>query len=332
MPGEARIILLYGTDEYAITRRLAELASRFPDPSTAEMNIARLDARALTWDDLNNAVNALPFLATQRLIFLAHPSSKWTTPELRQKFLGFLEQVPETAVLVLWELAETQGWGTGGSRQDESKHWLAAWLRKKGLGVEYYAQPAAGDMPGWILRNAKSQKGEFQSAAAHKLSEMVGEDTRQAAQEVTKLLTYVDWKRAVTAADVEALTPFTAEANIWQLVEAVSSGNARVALALLHRYIEHDGEFYAWSMIIRQFRLILLAREVLDRGGGLAEAQKELRVGEYPAKNALKHARNFNLRSLERLYHRLLEIDEAAKTGRMPLDLGMELLISDLTT
>lgn len=331
MSRDPRVILLYGSDEYAIARRLSELASLFPDPSTADLNIARLDGRALSWDDLNNAVNALPFLAPQRLVFLAHPSSGWQTPEQRQKFLAFLEKVPDTTHLVLWEPAETQAWGAGGSK-DADKHWLATWLRKKGLGVEYFAQPKADAMPAWIIRNAKAQGGEFNGAAAHRLAELVGDDTRQASQEVVKLLAYVDWKRAVTAADVEALTPFTAEASIWDLVDAVSSGNGHTALQLLHRYLEHDGDFYAWSMIIRQFRLILLAREVLDRGGGLAEARKELGVGEFPARKALDQARRFDLHGLERLYHRLLEIDEAAKTGRMPLDLGMELLIADLTT
>ncbi len=197
--------------------------------------------------------------------------------------------------------------------------------------MEYYPQPSGEMMPGWIVKNAKSQGGEFSRAAADKLAELVGADTRQAAQEVTKLLTYVNWKRAVTAADVEALTPYTAEADVWKMVDALSAGNGKTALQLLRGYIEHDGDFYAWSMIVRQFRLMLLAREVLDARGGLAEAQKALQVGEYPAKKALAHAQRFSLTGLERVYHRLLEIDEAAKTGRMPLELGMEMLVTELT-
>ncbi len=186
-------------------------------------------------------------------------------------------------------------------------------------------------MSGWIVKNAQTPGGAFNGAAASKLAEMVGADTRLAAQEITKLLTYVDWKRPVTAADVEALTPFTAEADVWQMVDAISSGKGRIALQLLHRYIEHDGDFYAWSMIIRQFRLTLLAREVLDRRGSQADAEKALGVRGFPAQKALDHARRFSTQALERIYHRLLEVDEAAKTGRMPLDLGMELLVAELT-
>jgi DNA polymerase-3 subunit delta len=333
MPKDSRVILLYGDDEYAISRRLSEFGSMFSDRSTADMNTARLDARTVSQDDLNNAVNALPFLARQRLVLLANPSAGAATPETEQKFLDFLEKVPETAVLVLWEHTESQAWGTGGGqRRGDQKHWLAAWLAKRGLDVEYYAQPAGNMMQSWIVKNAKSQGGEFSGPAAVKLAELVGADTRQAAQEVTKLLTYVDWKRAVTPADVEALTPFTAEADVWKMVDALSTGDGKTALQLLRRYIQHDGEFYAWSMIVRQFRLMLLAREVLDAGGRQAEAEKALGLKGYPAQKALEHARRFSMTGLERVYHRLLEIDEAAKTGRMPLELGMEILVAELTT
>ncbi len=327
-----RVILVYGDDEYAVAQRLSEFVAMFGDQPAADMNTARLDARTVSQDDLNNAVNALPFLSKERLVLLANPSSRFSTPETRERFLEFLEKVPETARLVIWELSPLQAWGTGGAqRRADQKHWLAAWLQKNGQGVEYYAQPATEMMPAWILKNARTQGGEFSGAAATKLAEMVGPDTRQAAQEVTKLLTYVDMKRAVTPGDVEALTPFTAEADVWKMVDALSTGDGKTALRLLRLYIEHDGEFYAWSMIVRQFRLMLLAREVLDTRGGKVEAEKALGVKGYPAQKALEHARRFSTAGLERIYRRLLDIDEAAKSGRMPLDLGMEILVTELS-
>jgi hypothetical protein len=34
--------------------------------------------------------------------------------------------------------------------------------------------------------------------------------------------------------------------------------------------------------------------------------------------------------SLENIYHKLLELDEQVKTGRVPLDLAMEMLVMQL--
>jgi DNA polymerase III delta subunit len=75
----------------------------------------------------------------------------------------------------------------------------------------------------------------------------------------------------------------------------------------------------------------LLAREVIDQHGGLPELQQALGASEFVAKKAMGQARRFSLPALEKIYHKLLDIDEAAKTGRMPLQLSLEMLVAELT-
>lgn len=362
MTAEPHILFLYGNDEYAISRRLAKARGMFANPSEAEMNTAQLDARSMTEDQWANAVNAMPFLAAQRLVILSDISARFVQrkkksgtdeekPEedgangstaeadnrepppstdkgavsaarARSKFLDSLEHVPDSTQLIIWELVDPKS---------AEKHWLVKWMREKRLSVEPLVQPSENMMPSWIQKEATSQGGEFTPPAAKELMQQVGTDTRQASQEVTKLLTYVNWKRAVTAEDVQALTPRTAEAVIWNLVDALAEGDGKKAQSLLHQFLEDDEQYYVWSMIIRQFRLMLLAREVLDAGGGVPEAMKALRSAEYPAKKAVAAAKHFNMPRLEQIYHRLLEIDEAAKTGGMPLEVSLDLLVTELT-
>ena len=57
---------------------------------------------------------------------------------------------------------------------------------------------------------------------------------------------------------------------------------------------------------------------------------KALRSAEYPAKKAIAAARHFTVSRLEQIYRRLLEIDEAAKTGGMPLDVALDVLVAEL--
>src|SRR5512134_51513 len=114
----SNIYFLFGNDEFAITRKLKEFDSDFTDPTSADMNTARLDARSMSENDLNNAVNALPFLAKRRLVLLQNPSSKYNHPNTRKKFLEFLEKAPETTRLVLYESVEPK---------EVDKHWLVKW-------------------------------------------------------------------------------------------------------------------------------------------------------------------------------------------------------------
>src|SRR5512132_2690331 len=90
------IFFLYGNDEFAISRRLKEFESDFSDPTSADMNTARFDARSMSEDDLNNAVNAMPFLAKRRLVLLANPSAKYNNPSVRKKFFEFIEKMQNT--------------------------------------------------------------------------------------------------------------------------------------------------------------------------------------------------------------------------------------------
>ena len=319
---DSSVILLYGNDEFAIRRRLAEFGGLFTDASSAGMNTARLEARTMSEDDLNNAVNAMPFLAKQRLVMLANPSARYSNPQARKRFCEFLEKVPPTARLIITESVEPR---------EEDKHWLVKWIRKAGLGLERFALPTQPEMPGWIIKQAKEQGGQIEPHAASRLAEMIGPDPRQAAQEIGKLLAYVDWARPIKSEDVQAASIVTAEAGIFDMVDALAAGNGRAAQGLLHRMLENEDAFSVWPMVIRQFRLLLLAREVIEQHGTEAEAAQVLGVHPFVAKKAYNQARRFSLPVLERIYHKLLEIDEAAKTGRMPLDISMEMLVMELT-
>src|SRR5690606_27666757 len=130
-------------------------------------------ARTMTENDLNNAVNAMPFLAPKRLIILSNPSAKYNNVQTRKKFAEFLSNAPENAKLVIHELIEPK---------EVDKHWLIKLAGKENSKIKTQAffLPKQRDMPGWIINEAKNQNGKIEPAAASKLAEMVGVDTRQA--------------------------------------------------------------------------------------------------------------------------------------------------------
>lgn len=319
------VYFFYGNNEFAITRRLKEFEADFTDSTSADMNTAHLDARTMGSDELNTAVNALPFLAPKRLVTLANPSGKYAKPNERKKFEEFIEKVPETARLVIYESLEPR---------DVDKHWLVKWSGKKGklVKTQAFMLPRPWEMTAWIVNETKSQSGEIEPPAAAKLAEMVGVDTRQAGQEIAKLLAYVNWERQVGVQDVEAVSIVTAQESIFDFVDALATGNSKSAQRLLHRLLETDDAFSLWGMVIRQFRLLLLAREILDSHGGKEEVARALGVHPFVAEKTSGQARAFMLPVLEKIYHKLLEIDEGAKTGQFTLELALDTLVVELTS
>ena len=318
------LYFLYGNDEFAITRKLKEFESDFTDPTSADMNTARLDARSIAENDLNNAVNAMPFLAKRRLVLLTNLSAKYNNPSTRKKFLEFIGKSPETTRLVMYESIDPR---------DVEKHWLVKWAEKnhKLIQTKAFMLPRIKEMTGWIINETKNQGGQIEPRAAEMLKEMVGVDTRQAGMEISKLMAYVNWARQITTQDVEAVCIVTSQQSVFDFVDALANGNGKSAQHLLHRLLETEDEFSLWGMVVRQFRLLIQAREILDGRGNKDDVARALGVHPFVAEKTTQQAARFSIESLESIYRRLLKIDEGVKTSQVTLDLAMDTLVVELT-
>jgi DNA polymerase III subunit delta len=355
MPESPSVILLHGNDEFAISAHIERLCAGLGDPSIADMNIARFDGRlGLDFEALNTAVNAVPFLAPRRVMVLEHPSSAFPSPSARKKnvdlrddsqpaavspapeddefqddhrllnrkkFLVLLEKAQPTTTVVLAEYDELK-----------REHWLVKWILQAGAraGVHVYTLPKRWEMPRWIESETKKLGGRIEPDAAVHLTEIIGEDTRIAAQELTKLLTYVNFKRPVTLLDVERVSIVSVQGNVFELVDALGQRDGKKAQHVLHKLFEEEDTFQIWGMVIRQYRLLLQARELLDARASPSEIQKTLGLHEFVVQKVTSQAKRFSLSTLESIYHKLLEIDEGAKTSQVPLDLALDTLVVEL--
>jgi DNA polymerase-3 subunit delta len=318
------IFILYGNDEFAITRRLKDFESDFSDPTTAGMNTAHFEARSMSEDEFNNAINAMPFLAPKRLVILSNPSSKYNNVGSRKKFEEYIGKAPDSVKLVIHELIEPK---------EAEKHWLIKWAAKNNslVKTQAFMLPKQRDMAGWIVNEVKKQNGMIEPPAAAKLAEMVGVDTRQAGMEISKLLAYANWARPIQGSDVEAVCIVTSQQSVFDFVDALSQGNGKVAQRLLHRLLENEEAFSLWGMVVRQFRLILQAREILDGRGNKDDVARALGVHPFVAEKTTGQAGRFSIESLESIYRKLLGIDERVKTSQITLDLALDTLIVELT-
>jgi DNA polymerase-3 subunit delta len=130
---------------------------------------------------------------------------------------------------------------------------------------------------------------------------------------------------------VEKLATPGSQADIFKLVDSLAEGDGRTALRMLKKLLEEQDPLSLFGMVVRQFRLLLQAREVLDEGGNQEAIARELHQPPFVARKLYNQAPHFTLSELESIHRRLLEVDEAAKTSAMPLELSLEILIADLS-
>ncbi|WP_333657165.1 DNA polymerase III subunit delta [Anaerolinea sp.] len=325
------VYVLHGNDSYAMQAFIHAMLEKMGDPGIADLNLTRLDGRTASEDDIFNAAGAMPFLAERRLVILTHPFTRLTAEAARERFCQRLDALPETTalVLVIEDVIERRNWV-----HFPQKHWFRTWMQKAGKRAYYHlcALPELSAMPAWIQKEARALGGQFAAEAAAELTRHVGNDTQTARQEIEKLLTYVNFQRPVEIEDVAELTAQGGEASLFAMMDALAEGNARLAQNLLHRLLEEEDEFSLFGMIVRQFRLLLLARELLDEGKGAAEfVQAGISASPYVAEKSLQQARRFSITQLEAIYRTLFEMDTAVKTGNADLPTALDTFIVALS-
>jgi DNA polymerase-3 subunit delta len=253
-------------------------------------------------------------------------------PPQQTTILAYLAQIPETTELVLVEddiVASAPVLRRLAELQRERKATIVACV-----------PPRKNDLPNWIRERARLKHVNLEPAAVADLVEFVGDDLRQVDQELIKLGDYVAGRSshgqpaAVTRADVRRLVPATRAANVFDLVEALGSGNLPVAGRLLQHALDVDGEqpLRLLALISRQYRLLMIAKELQTRGTPPAEMARDLGVPDWTVPKLLAQAGHHSYQRLEQALERILAADEAIKTGKLTDREAMDVLLAELGT
>jgi DNA polymerase-3 subunit delta len=322
------LVVLHGDDEFAISEHLQRLRA-LPD---FNLNINEFDGRKAGMAEVRGVCDALPFLSPRRLVVLHNAGGKSAEGEepaagkggLTAALVEYLPQLAPFTTLVLLEQRKLP----------ENSRLLKAARKVDGHLEHFCSVPTKDDgLAQWVVQRARAAGGVFSPAAARSLAAAIGSDPRRLAGEVHKLLAFVNWERPVQPADVEETTPAAGQGTIWVLVDALAERDARRAHACLDKLLSHDALqplYEVFPMIVRQYRLLLQAREVLDSGAPAAELQSALKVHPFVAQKLGTQARRYTLPVLEAIYLRLAQLDVAMKSGTEPRT-GLELLVAELT-
>lgn len=330
------VYILNGDDEFAIARFVDELERKLGDPATASMNTTRLEGSAFNPEALLSVAGTMPFLAPRRLVIVSNFLGRINSEPARKKFRENLALLPQTTALVLVEnklLTEDRDRARGAIQ------WLERWgVENAGRAlVKTLRLPRGAEMVRFVQDAAKRAGGQITVEAAENLAALVDGDPRLADQEIQKLLAYVNYQRAIEIEDVADLTVDVAQGNIFEMVDALaerSERSGKKASELLHRLLESQDYYSIFGMVVRQFRLLILARDVLDHGGNSADVKRELarlRLN-FPVNQLVTQAQRFQTPDLERIYRYLLEMDEAVKTSQLSGELALEIFAARITS
>lgn len=330
MTESKRIVILFGDDQESISDTLQLVDREQLATGMADLNYSRLDGKNLSDEKFSNAVMAMPFLVARRVVVLQNPLSLAGGKTGNQKFLKLLESIPDSTqlFLVIPDEIERKDWVLMGTSS-----FLRKWALKNSDTVELLEKrlPTPGSMREWIRKRAVAMGGQIETAAAQALAVQIGNDTREANQALEKLLLYVNYERPVDTMDVQELVSSLASVSVFDMVDALVNGNAKEAFKTLELLMEDQEIPMLFAMIVRQFRLLIQTREILDERGGPAQVKTELNQIPFVADKLCRQASGFSIQQLRDIYSYLVQMDFGFKTSQSDPKAALYVLIADVS-
>lgn len=327
------IYLFYGGDEFSLHEELAALKGRLDSDGMLAGNTSQLEGRSLQPQELLAHCNTVPFLGGCRLVIVEGLLARFESARAPGRRRGegsresvgawrnlpaALEGMPPSTVLVFVD---------GKIVPSNPLLRLLASLAE----VREFQPLRQREVPGWLAQRARVMGVPISGGAMALLAELVGNDLRVLSQELTKLQLYA-MDREVVEGDVRLLVTSAREASVLSMVDAVIEGRSGLAIRLLEQ-LQNEGAppAYLLSMIVRQYRHLIMAKELTLAHLSPAEIGRRLNItSDFALRKVLEQANRYTLPQLERAYHCLLRADGAIKRGVYSGETALDILLSDL--
>ena len=321
------IIFLYGPDTYRSRQRLKFYEEGFKkkyDPSG--LNVVRLDGETLTTEEFRKSVGQVGFLAKKRFVVVENLIHKNKNKKIQEEIIEYLdnEWSDDNVLVFLEDEAEKVVRGKKGQKE-AAKPLLARLTQEKS---EEFTLLSGEKLNKWIREEVKKRGGKIANPAVLELASLVGSDLWNMVSEIEKLINYKT-KGLITADDIKSMVKAKFDENIFHLTDALAAKNAKLSFQLLHDQIASGAhELYVLTMLVRQFRILLQAREILDKESNYYAIASRLGLHPFVAQKAIRDARKFSLEELKNIYQQLLEIDIKIKTTQEDPRLLFDLLVT----
>jgi len=330
------IYLLYGEDEFSLHEALTSIKGRVQPPDLRDVNTTILNSSDASYELLTATCDTVPFLAERRLVIVESLLAQFersrptkirgrTASKTDSALLGqwkglpqYFSKIPEATDLVLVD----------GSLSNTNRLLKLIQPHAKVLN---FPLPNPIQLKQWILKRATAEGLEIETMAVEVIAQTIGPELRVIASEIKKLALYRP-NMPVTYDDVLGMVSYTKEANVFVAVDAMIEGRPKIAIDLVRKLIQAGSSpVYLLSMMARQVRLLLLAKELQDKKVASSELGQRLGLTGYPLRKTLEQEKRFSFQRLVSIHESLMEADLNLKTSGVADELILEVLIAEVS-
>jgi DNA polymerase-3 subunit delta len=325
------LYILSGQDDFSIAQMLEQIKDGLGDRESLEINTTVLDGQSVTLEQLSVACETVPFLTEKRLVIIEGLLARFSPRDgnNRQKknnqdnghkeISNCILNMPESTVLVLIDSVI------------KNNNPLYKELAPR-VTVKNYPFLKDTKLREWVQKRVAEEGGEISPRAANLLARLVGSNLWTMSGEVNKLVLYASGRK-IEEEDVKKLVGYTQQFTVFNLVDAILEFRAEAAEQLLQQQLQAGAApVYLLTMLARQVRMIVLAKEFVGKRLKTVEMQSKLgTTSEYVVRKTIEQAGRYSLSRIKEVYRRILETDLLIKTGKLNDELALNILVAELS-
>src|SRR3989338_5415855 len=307
------LIFLYGQDSYRLKQAKDDIIRRYKAKYPDSFNFFSFDALDTpSIDILEDVLKSMSFFGEHKLVVLKNIFLKKLQAETVRKYIDQYNLTTANDVTLL--VAENCLGKDLVIKYPELFQILA-----NSSSLVKNIEPLSGtSLTEWVKQEFRTQNCVIDPSAINKLISIAGNDTWRLSNEIEKLSAYKNSDK-ILSTDIDTLTTRGLDMNIFNLVDAVAKKDRSNAVKLLYQEMKIGQDpYYILTMLIHQFRNILITKDLQDHGYSENEISRKAKLHPFVVKKSISNP--FNSEEAAKIYNRLLSIDTGFKMGRLDLE------------
>jgi DNA polymerase-3 subunit delta len=295
------IYFLYGPDTYRLREKAREIVAKFGDGFEVE----KILATDLELGEITSRFGANTLFGGKKFLVVEGVLGK--SFKYKDEFLKFLQKLnfPKEEFLIFVD------------EEADKRISLFKYLGKNADETYEFENLRGSEMEAWITKKANDLEIKIGRGNIQKFASFILDDTWLAAQELKKLKAYVG-NREATATDIDELVVGKSADKIFDLTDAIAEKNKKIAIELIKKQIaNNDGEIRLLNMIVRQFRIMIQVKSLIEADSSLDKYTigRNLGIHPYSVQKTIPLVKKYSFDELKKIYGKLLEIDVKMKSS-----------------
>ena len=301
--------LLYGEEDYLKRLYRDSLKAAVLDGGD-EMNYSYFEGKDIDISEIKAISETLPFFSDYRIVVVEGSGLFKSAGELSD----YLPKMPDTTVIVFVE------------KEIDKRNKLFKLVNKNGLAVEMSAM-SEKDTKKWIAGYLKKSGRKMRENTAAYLLSQVDNSLDSLVNELEKLIAYTADRDEITKEDIDAICSAQVTGHIFQMTDAVASGEKTLALSLYRDLLTlRESHMAILYLLTRHFTILLQIKDAGNRytKGELAKKAgvPPFAVGKYQAQGS-----KFTEKKLREMLEKCADTEYRFKRGTLDAQIGVEVLI-----